>query len=77
MFIQSSLSNQSTFFQKIRSIDYLLLLTVLIIGIISAAVVSWIAIDWFLKYLQSNKTWIFVMYRLMFGLALLIWWSSN
>ena len=35
MFIQSSLSNQSTFFQKIRSIDYLLLLTVLIIGIIS------------------------------------------
>ena len=35
MFIQSSLSNQSTFFQKIRSIDYLLLLTVFIIGIIS------------------------------------------
>ncbi len=35
MFIQSSLTNQSTFFQKIRSIDYLLLLTVFIIGIIS------------------------------------------
>ena len=35
MFIQSSLSNQSTFFQKIRSIDYLLLLTVFVIGIIS------------------------------------------
>ena len=35
MFIQSSLSNQSTFFQKIKSIDYLLLITVLTIGIIS------------------------------------------
>ena len=35
MFIQSSLSNQSTFFQKVKSIDYLLLLTVLTIGVIS------------------------------------------
>ena len=35
MFIQSSLSNQSTFFQKIKSIDYLLLITVLTIGVIS------------------------------------------
>ena len=35
MFIQSSLSNQSTFFQKVKSIDYLLLFTVLTIGVIS------------------------------------------
>jgi rod shape determining protein RodA len=35
MFIQSSLSNQSTFFQKIRSIDYLLIFTVIAIGVIS------------------------------------------
>ena len=35
MFIQSTLSNQSTFFQKIRSIDYLLIFTVITIGVIS------------------------------------------
>ena len=36
MFIQSSLSNKSTFFQKLRSLDYIMLLTILIIGIISS-----------------------------------------
>ncbi len=46
------------------------------IGICSAAVVSWIAIDWLLKYLQSNNTWAFVVYRLLFGVALLSWWST-
>ena len=32
----------------------------LIVGILSAAVVSWLAIDWLLKFLQRNSTWIFV-----------------
>ena len=36
MFIQSSLSDKSTFFQKLRSLDYIMLLTILIIGIISS-----------------------------------------
>ena len=36
MFIQSSLSNQSTFFQKLKSLDYILLMCILIIGIISS-----------------------------------------
>ena len=35
MFFQSQLSNQLTFFQKIKSIDYILLLCVLVIGVIS------------------------------------------
>ena len=35
MYLQSQLSNQSTFFQKIKSIDYILLLCVLAIGVIS------------------------------------------
>ncbi|WP_320666573.1 undecaprenyl-diphosphate phosphatase [Prochlorococcus sp. MIT 1307] len=47
----------------------------LIIGISSATVVSWIVIDWLLKYLQKNSTWIFVIYRLIFGITLLLrWW---
>lgn len=44
----------------------------LIIGVVSAAIVSYLAIAWLLKYLQSNSTWIFVWYRLAFGLVILI-----
>jgi undecaprenyl-diphosphatase len=43
----------------------------LVVGIISAAVVSWLAIAWLLKFLQTNSTWPFVIYRLLFGALLL------
>ena len=46
----------------------------LLTGIVSAAVVSWLAIDWLLKFLQHHSTWIFVAYRLLFGAVLLAWW---
>ena len=46
----------------------------LLTGIVSAAVVSWLAIDWLLKFLQRHSTWIFVAYRLLFGVVLLVWW---
>ena len=36
MFIQSSLSDKSTFFQKLRSLDYIMLLCILILGIVSS-----------------------------------------
>ena len=36
MFIQSSLSDRSTFFQKLRSLDYIMLFCILILGIISS-----------------------------------------
>jgi len=36
MFIQSSLSDKSTFFQKVRSLDYIMLISILILGIISS-----------------------------------------
>jgi len=35
MFIESSFSNQSTFFQKLRSFDYILFLLILVVGAIS------------------------------------------
>jgi undecaprenyl-diphosphatase len=47
----------------------------LLVGIFSAAVVSWLAIDWLLHFLQRNSTWIFVGYRLVFGAGLLVWWA--
>ncbi len=58
-----------------------LLLTVgalpLIIGITSATIVSWFVIDFLLQYFQKNSTWIFVFYRLLFGVTLLVWWGSQ
>jgi len=48
----------------------------LLVGIVSAAVVSWLAIDWLIRYLQRHSTWIFVVYRLLFGVALLAWWTT-
>lgn len=43
------------------------------VGIVAAALVSWLAIAWLLRFLQRHSTWLFVGYRLMFGAALLIW----
>jgi undecaprenyl-diphosphatase len=45
----------------------------LLVGILSAAVVSWLAIAWLLRFLQRHSTWIFVAYRLAFGVAILLW----
>ena len=47
----------------------------LAIGICSSAVMSWLAIDWVLKFLQTNTAWIFVIYRLLFGTLLLLWFN--
>ena len=44
----------------------------MLVGIASAAVVSWAAIAWLLRYLQRHSTWLFVGYRLLFGLAILL-----
>jgi undecaprenyl-diphosphatase len=44
----------------------------LLVGVLSAMVVSWLAIAWLLRFLQKHSTWWFVGYRLVFGLALLL-----
>ena len=49
----------------------------LVVGILAATVVSWLAIDWLLKFLQRHSTWLFVAYRLRFGVGLLAWWSIH
>ncbi len=46
----------------------------LFFGLSSATIVSWLVIDWLLKYFQKNSTWIFIIYRLLFGLYLLNWY---
>ena len=44
----------------------------MLLGVATAAVVSWMAIAWLLRFLQHNSTWLFVAYRLLFGLVLLL-----
>jgi undecaprenyl-diphosphatase len=44
----------------------------LLIGVISAAFFSYLAIAWLLKYLQKNNTWVFIWYRLAFGILILL-----
>lgn len=48
----------------------------MLVGVVSAAVISWLAIAWLLRYLQRHGTWVFVGYRLLFGAAILLWFRS-
>ncbi|MEB3333199.1 MAG: undecaprenyl-diphosphate phosphatase [Synechococcaceae cyanobacterium] len=49
----------------------------MLVGVAVAAVVSWLAIAWLLRFLQRHSTWVFVIYRLAFGVAILLWWRGN
>jgi undecaprenyl-diphosphatase len=40
------------------------------VGFLSALVFSYLSIAWLLKYLQTQNTWIFIVYRLIFGVAI-------
>ena len=44
----------------------------LIAGLIAALVSSYLAIVWLLGFLKQHSTWVFVWYRLAFGMALLL-----
>jgi undecaprenyl-diphosphatase len=41
-------------------------------GLFVSAVVSYVAIAWLLRYLQNHATWIFVGYRILFGVVIFI-----
>jgi len=43
----------------------------MLLGVLVAALVSWLAIAWLLTFLRRHSTWAFVIYRLVFGLVLL------
>ena len=51
----------------------------IIIGVISSAIFSYLAIAWLIRYLQKRDTWIFVWYRLGFGVLILgsMFFSAN
>jgi undecaprenyl-diphosphatase len=43
----------------------------LVVGTLSAAIFSYLSIAWLLKFLQTHNTFIFIWYRLAFGIAIL------
>ena len=44
----------------------------LIAGLISSAAFSYLAIAWLLEFLKKRSTWVFVWYRLIFGVGILV-----
>ncbi|MEL6159407.1 MAG: undecaprenyl-diphosphate phosphatase [Cyanobacteria bacterium J06554_11] len=49
----------------------------LLAGLVAAVVSSYLAIAWLIEFLKRHSTWIFVWYRLAFGLVLLIAIATN
>jgi undecaprenyl-diphosphatase len=43
----------------------------IIVGVISALVFSYLSIAWLLRFLQTQSTWVFIWYRLVFGVVIL------
>ncbi len=43
----------------------------LLVGVLSAAFFSYLAIAWLLRFLQTQSTWVVVWYRLVFGVVIL------
>lgn len=42
------------------------------LGTVSAFVFSYLSIDWLLKFLQRSSTWLFIFYRIGFGLFIVL-----
>jgi undecaprenyl-diphosphatase len=51
----------------------------MLLGIIATFIFSYMSIAWLMKYLQKQSTWVFVWYRLAFGLAILsaVWLGNG
>lgn len=56
-------------FDEGLNVSYAIPLTV---GLISSWIFSYLAIAWLISYLQKQDTWVFVWYRLIFGVAILV-----
>ena len=48
----------------------------MLVGVLTAGIVSWLAIAWLLRFLQRHSTWVFVGYRLVFGVVLLVFFRQ-
>ena len=62
----------ATLYQSTEVRNHMDVLPALIVGIISTFIFSYLSIAWLLRFLQRQSTWVFVWYRLAFGLSLLV-----
>lgn len=62
----------ATLYQSRKAFAQVDSILMLLVGMVSAFIFSYLAIAWLLKFLQNRGTWVFVWYRLAFGAALLI-----
>ncbi|BAQ63320.1 undecaprenyl-diphosphate phosphatase [Geminocystis sp. NIES-3709] len=56
-------------FDRTLTFDYLIPLT---IGLISSWIFSYLSIAWLIRFLQKQNTWVFVWYRLIFGIVIFL-----
>ncbi|MUG95044.1 undecaprenyl-diphosphate phosphatase [Scytonema sp. UIC 10036] len=61
----------ATLYQSRKVFGNIDLLLPLLVGIISTFIFSYLSVAWLLRYLQRQNTWIFVWYRLAFGVSIL------
>ena len=61
----------ATLYQSLEVFDHLEALPALIAGTLSTFVFSYLSIAWLLKFLQRQSAWVFVWYRLGFGISLI------
>lgn len=52
-------------------------LAYLIVGTVISGIISWMAIDWLLRYVRSNNFTIFGVYRILAGLVILLLLAVN
>lgn len=62
----------ATLYQSAKAFGNVESLVMLLVGIVSTFIFSYLSIAWLLRYLQRHNTWVFVWYRLGFGTMLLI-----
>lgn len=48
----------------------------LVVALIFAAFVSYLSIAWMIRYLQTHSSLCFVVYRLLFGIFLIVWYFA-
>jgi undecaprenyl-diphosphatase len=61
----------ATLYQSRKAFGSLDSLLPLVVGMISTFIFSYLAIAWLLRFLQTRNNWVFVWYRLAFGIVIL------
>jgi undecaprenyl-diphosphatase len=61
----------ATLYQFKETLNHSNLFLPILVGIVSTFIFSYLSIAWLLRYLQRKSMWVFVWYRLAFGLVIL------